>query len=193
MDFRTWRRPIYGNLNEFHLSTWIKQLISIGIANGLPIAFNAIARDAYALDWAHAINKFPAAESISFEILPQPECNVLIHFFQDEGHFREASDWLSHGKPSDRMAFLFGVQQAATGAAPGKARLPSRIISPKGCASNPLSGPNSGSSISFAYRAADATPVFREARRDSRESESPPGVSLRRLRQSEEKPTGCEG
>jgi hypothetical protein len=116
---------------------------------------------------AGAKQEIPAAESIILRDSAQAGMQkVLIHKLRIKGDFREASDWLSHGKPSVlRMAFLFSVPVPRT--------IPVTIL--EIASSKDLSGPGSRSTIGFAYRAADATPIIREARRDSRESEITPG------------------
>ena len=91
---------------------------------------------------------------------------VLIHRLRIKGDFREASDWLSHGKSHPDSGWLFRSRLT-----PAPARLPIPLTA----ASKHLSRSQSRSTIGFAYRAADATPVICEARRDSRESEITPG------------------
>jgi len=161
---------------------------------------------------AGANYRFRPSRASSSEILPRPEHQGPHPFrFRIRGNFREASDWLSHGK-SHPQPDGFSVFLKSRPTQP--ARNPFSILCPEGhpCpesgrpgyhrasspylrASNPLSAAPARSTIVFAYRAADATlGVSREARRDSRESELPPGRFLRRrFVPSQEKHPGCEG
>jgi len=81
MDFRTWGLPVYGNLKVFTLSTLAKRLIPIVVVNGRQIAQREIASDALSPEEGWCEQKIPVEESISFEISPRPEYNVLIWNF----------------------------------------------------------------------------------------------------------------